>query len=137
MQKNTRRPRILFADDFPEILEQVERLLGNKFEIIGFARDGGQALQLALNLNPDILLLDISMPVLCRLAVAARLKEAKRRAKIIFITVHENHDCIETAISLGASGYVLKCRIGTDLLPAIDAALKGGRVNRDLKFTYA
>lgn len=136
MQKNTRRLRILLADDFPEILEPVEKLLGNKFEIVGFAQDGGQALQLALTLNPDILLLDISMPVLCGFEVATRLKEMKCRAKIIFITAHEDRDYFETAMSLGASAYVLKCRICTDLRPAIDAALKGKRTSYDLKLTY-
>jgi CheY-like chemotaxis protein len=61
MQKDTRRRRLLLADDFPQILEQVERLLSNKFQIIGFARDGGEALELCLTHNPDILLLDLSI----------------------------------------------------------------------------
>ena len=125
MQKDTRRLRVLLADDFPQILEQVERLLSNEFQIIGFARDGGEALELCLTHNPDILLLDLSMPILCGLDVANRLKELGCRSKIIFVTVQEDRDYVDTAFSLGASGYVLKCRIGTDLLPAIDAALKG------------
>jgi DNA-binding NarL/FixJ family response regulator len=125
MQKDTRRLRVLLADDFPQILEQVERLLSNEFHIIGFARDGGEALELCLALNPDILLLDISMPILCGLEVASRLKELRCGSKIIFVTVQEDRDYLDTAFSQGASAYVLKCRIGTDLLPAIDAALNG------------
>ena len=123
--KQSKRPRVLLADDFPQILEQAEKLLGNRFEIVGFAHDGGEALQLCLTLNPDILLLDLSMPVLCGLDVVARLKESGCRSKIIIVTVQEDRDYMETAFSLGASAYVLKCRIATDLLPAIDAALKG------------
>jgi DNA-binding NarL/FixJ family response regulator len=136
MQKNTRRPRVLLADDFPQILEEVQKLLGNDFEIVGFAHDGGQALRLALTLNPDVLLLDISMPVLCGLEVARRLREAKCNAKIVFITVHEDHDYLDSAISVGASAYVLKGRIGTDLLPAIYAALEEPAPEQAVKLIY-
>ena len=123
--KKSKRLRVLLADDFPQILEQAEKLLENQFEIVGFAHDGGEALELCLTLNPDILLLDLSMPVLCGLEVAARLKESGCRSKIIIVTVQEDRDCIETACSLGASAYVLKCRLATDLLPAIAAAVNG------------
>jgi len=126
MERNTRHcPRILWADDFPEIFAHAERLLLNDYEIAGFARDGEEALNLGLTLSPDILLLDLSMPILGGLEVATRLKELGCRSKIIFVTVQDDPDCVETAFSLGASGYVLKSRIGTDLLPAIDAALSG------------
>ena len=123
MQKHI--PRVLLADDFPPILAEVEKLLRDDVEIVGFAHNGGQALQLALTLNPDVLLLDISMPVLCGLEVASRLKKANCKAKIVFVSVHEDHDYFENAIAVGASAYVLKCRIGLDLLPAIHAALEG------------
>ena len=90
MQENTRCPRILLADDFPQILERCEKLLRNDYEIVGFARDGGEALELCLTLDPDILLLDLSMPILNGLEVATRLKELGCRSKIIFITVQED-----------------------------------------------
>ena len=118
-------PRILLADDFPPFLAQTDKFLRNDYEIVGFARDGGEALSLCLALSPHIVLLDLSMPVLCGLEVAARLKELGCASKIIFVTGQEDHDYVEAAFSLGASGYVLKCRIASDLLPAIDAALKG------------
>jgi CheY-like chemotaxis protein len=85
--KTIKRPRILLADDFPQMLGQIEKLLQNDFEIIGFAHDGGEALQLCLTLNPDILLLDMSMAVLCGLEVASRPKEVGCKSKIIFVTV--------------------------------------------------
>jgi len=125
MQENMGCPRILLADDFPLYLEEADKLLRSDYDIVGFARDGGDALKFCLRLNPDILLLDLSMPVLCGLEVAARLKELDCGSRIIFVTGQEDHDFVETAFSLGASGYVLKCRITIDLLPAIDAALKG------------
>ena len=125
MQDNMGCPRILLADDFPPYLEEADKLLRNDYDIVGFAHDGGEALKFCLRLNPDILLLDLSMPVLCGLEVAARLKELGCGSRIIFVTGQEDHDFVETAFSLGASGYVLKCRIAIDLLPAIDAALKG------------
>jgi DNA-binding NarL/FixJ family response regulator len=125
MRENIGCPRILLADDFPPFLEQTDKFLRNDYEIVGFARDGGEALNLCLALSPDILLLDLAMPVLCGLEVAARLKELGCASRIIFVTGQEDHDFVEEAFSLGASGYVLKCRIAIDLLPAIDAALKG------------
>lgn len=125
MQKNTRLLRILLADDFPEIFEEIKKLLPIDYEVVGFARDGGEALQLCSTLNPDVLLLDLSMPILCGLQVAAHLKELGCRSKIVFVTGQEDPDYVDAAFSLGASGYVLKCRIGTDLLPAIDAVLNG------------
>jgi len=125
MQANTRCPRILWADDFPEMFEQADKWLRYDYEIVGLARDGAEALKLCLALDPDILLLDLSMPILCGLEVATRLKELDCRSKIVFVTGQKDPDYVEAAFSLGASGYVLKCRIGTDLLPAIDAALNG------------
>lgn len=125
MKNNNRGPRILLADDFPPFLEEAEKLLRNDHEIVGLARDGGEALRLCLAVNPDILLLDLSMPILSGLEVAARLKESGCRSTIVFVTGREDQDYVDAAFSLGAVAYVLKCRIGTDLLPAIDAALKG------------
>ena len=125
MQENMRCPRILLADDFPPFLEQADKFLRNDCELVGFAQDGGEALDLCLALSPDILLIDFSMPVLCGLEVATRLKELGCRSKIIFVTCQEDSDYVETALSLGASGYVLKSRMLTDLIPAIHAALNG------------
>ena len=125
MQITARLPRILLADDFPEIFEQVKKLLRNNCDIVGSACNGREAIKLCSALNPDILLLDISMPILSGFEVATRLKELGCRSKIIFLTGQEDRDYIDSAFSRGALAYVLKCRMGTDLLPAIDAALKG------------
>ena len=123
--KPKKRPRLLLADDVPQILQEAEKLLQKDCDIVGFAHDGGEALQLCLTLSPDILLLDLSMPVLCGLDVAARLKDLGCRSKVIFVTVQEDRDYVEAAFSLGASAYVFKCRIRVDLLAAIRAVLNG------------
>ena len=132
MRKNRHHPRVLLADDFPAFLEQAEKLLSNHYEIVGFARDGGEALKLCLALKPDILLLDISMPILSGLEVATRLGKAGCKSKIVFVTAQDDPDYVEAAFSLGALGYVLKCQIGSALLPAIEGALKGFAPNSPL-----
>ena len=122
-----RSPRILLADDNSEMRERVGELLRSDFLIVGVARNGQQALESALRLTPDILILDISMSILNGIQVAKQLRESGCSTKVIFLTVHEDHDYAEAAFSLGALGYVLKPRIGSDLIPAIQGALGGHR----------
>jgi DNA-binding NarL/FixJ family response regulator len=124
MNNQKKCTRVLLADDLPEMLEQVRELLCDHCELIGSVTDGEQALSAALTLNPDILILDISMPILNGFEVARGVRESNCRAKIVFFTIHEDSDYVDTAFSCGASGYVLKCRAGTDLLLAIEAALQ-------------
>jgi DNA-binding NarL/FixJ family response regulator len=119
--------RILLADDNPEVRTRVAGLLESYFDIAGSVADGRQAIESALALHPDILLLDISMPVFNGIEVASQLKHAHCRAKVIFLTVHEDRDYVDAAFTLGAFGYVLKRRIDSDLIPAIQGALEGHR----------
>jgi len=119
------RPRVLVADDQPEIRERIANLLRPDFDVIAFAADGQQAIDSALQINPDIVLLDISMPFFNGLQVASHLQDQGSAAKIIFITVHRDPDVIEAAFLAGAVGYVLKSRIGRELIPAIQEALAG------------
>jgi len=118
-------PRVLLADDLPEVHEKLIQLLRHDFEIVGSAYDGEQAMEAAKTLNPDLLILDISMPLLNGIQVASRLRETNCKAKVIFLTVHEDQDYVEAAFSLGALGYVLKPRFTTDLIPAIEEVLQG------------
>jgi DNA-binding NarL/FixJ family response regulator len=87
--------------------------------------DGKQAVDAVLRLNPDALIIDISMPVLNGLQAAKQLQTANSRAKIIFLTVYESHDFVDAAFCAGASGYVSKGRLYTDLIPAIHEAMLG------------
>jgi DNA-binding NarL/FixJ family response regulator len=117
-------PRVLLVDNLREIRERVAQLLGSDFEIVA-AQNGQQAMDAASIFNPDLLILDISMPILNGIQVASRLRESGARAKIIFLTVHQDADYIEAAFSVGASAYVFKSRLATDLIPAVQSALEG------------
>src|SRR5215469_9229704 len=117
------RPRVLLADDAPEMLESVMRLLGTDFDIVGLAQNGQEALESAIKLDPDLLILDISMPLLNGIQVASRLRERGYSARVIFVTVHEDRDYVEGAFAVGALGYVLKYRIANDLVLATQEVL--------------
>ena len=117
--------RVVLADDHPAVLAKVRGVLGEQFEIVDAVADGNQALDAVLMLDPDVLVIDISMPVVDGLQAAKRLQQAHCRAKVVFLTIHEDHDFVTAALSAGASGYVTKARLSTDLVPAIRAALQG------------
>jgi DNA-binding NarL/FixJ family response regulator len=88
-------------------------------------RDGAGVIDAVSQFDPDLVVLDISMPVLNGLEAAARLQESGCRAKLLFLTVHNERDYMDAAFSAGASGYALKPRLGIDLLPAIREVLRG------------
>lgn len=117
--------RVVLADDLPEMLQKVTQLLQNDFDVVGSAQNGQEAIEAAKTLNPDLLVLDISMPILNGIQVASRLRDSGCRAKVIFLTVHEDRDYVEAAFSVGALGYVLKSRVATDLMLAAQEALLG------------
>ena len=118
-------PRILLSDDLPEIRERVTELLRCDFDIVATAQNGQQAVDAASTLDPDLVVLDISMPILSGIQVASRLRELGCRAHIVFVTVHEDPDYIEAAFSVGATAYVFKSRLATDLVSAVNCALQG------------
>jgi DNA-binding NarL/FixJ family response regulator len=99
--------------------------LGDEFQIVGVASDGREALELAPKLAADVLVLDIAMPGLNGIEVALRLREDGASAKIVFLTMHDDADLVEAAMSAGALGYVLKALLATDLVPAIWKAIEG------------
>jgi DNA-binding NarL/FixJ family response regulator len=117
--------RVVLADDHPQMIAMVRQTLGKEFEVVGVVEDGKQAVDAVLALNPDALVIDISMPVLNGFEAAKRLQAADSRAKIIFLTIYEGRDFLEAAFSAGASGYVNKGRLSTDLIPAIHEAMLG------------
>ena len=119
------RIRVLLADDHQAILQRVCGLLGEDFEIVGTANNGRDAVVAALRLNPDVLVIDISMPILNGLQAALQLRTAKQGTKIVFLTVHTGQDFVHAALSAGASAYVTKADVTTDLVPAIHEALAG------------
>ena len=117
--------RVLLADDSEPILRAVSRLLDSQFEVVSSVFNGEQAVEATLRLQPDILVLDIMMPVMDGFEAARCLKKVGALAKIIFLTGLEDPALMETAMEAGGSGFVFKSQLLTDLPPAIQAALAG------------
>lgn len=124
----------MLADDHQSVIAKVRGTLGEEFEVIGTAEHGGQAVDSVLMQYADVLVLDISMPVLNGFQVAKRLQDANCRTKIVFLTIHEDPDFVAAAFAAGASAYVIKSRLNIDLIPAIREALLGNTfVSQTLK----
>ena len=115
----------MLADDHQPMVAKVHGILGEKFEVIGTAENGNKAVDSVLTLDADILITDISMPVVNGLQAAERLQMANCRARIVFLTLHQEEAYVKAAFAAGASAYVLKSRLRTDLIPAIREALLG------------
>ena len=118
-----RLSRVVLADDVAQVLSAVSALLKEKFEIVATVTDGQAAFDATLALTPDIVVLDISMPGLSGIDVARELKKRGNRAKIVFLTVHEDADILATCLAVGGLGYVVKVLMETDLVDAMYDAL--------------
>jgi DNA-binding NarL/FixJ family response regulator len=121
------RPRLLLADDHTLLLEGIRHLLEPEFELVGSVEDGQALLAAAKTLKPDVILLDISMPVLNGIDAAHRLRKSLPSAKLIFLTMHADHDYLSEAFRAGAMGYLLKRAAASELITAIREVLKGNR----------
>lgn len=119
------KARILLADDHPRFPEMEEGFLTSEFDVVGKVTDGSALVQQALRLKPDVIVTDISMPVLNGIAAVDQLKESGCESRVVFLTVHSDSDFVRRCLSTGAFGYVVKSRMATDLLPAIREALAG------------
>ena len=118
-------PRVLLADDSPDVLEAVSRMLTPEFEIVGTVSDGLSLISEARRLNPDVMIVDLFMPGFSGLAAARELKKRHNPGSIIFLTVYDDASFVEAAQAAGAMGYVLKSSADRDLAPAIREALQG------------
>jgi two-component system response regulator DesR len=115
--------RVLLADDHRGMLTELRLQLHEAFEIIGSVEDGKEAVDAVINLDPDVMVLDIAMPVMNGFQVAARLRGC--RTKIVILTTFEDQDYIDAAFSSGANGYVTKRNLARDLVTAIHEVLRG------------
>lgn len=119
---------VLIADDYAAFRSFLRRKLGEKgFRSIVEAEDGLEAVAKAAELQPDLVLLDIAMPKLSGIEAAARIHLLAPQSKVLFVSLNTDSDIVQSALSDGARGYVLKSRIERELLPAIEAALQGKR----------
>lgn len=122
-----RRARIVLADDHPAALAQAVHVLGRRHDIVGTAADGLALVEAAARLDPDVIVLDLSMPGLDGFQAARRLQAAGCRSRLVFLTVWEDPDYVREAMTLGAVGYVFKSRLARDLTQAVSAVLEGRR----------
>jgi DNA-binding NarL/FixJ family response regulator len=120
-----KKPRVLLADDHTLVLDGLRKILEPECEVVGAVEDGRSLLVTAKQLQPDIILLDISMPLLNGVEAARRLRTAAPDAKVIFVTMHADATYVAGAFRAGASGYVLKRCASVELLKAINQVLTG------------
>ena len=121
--------RVLVVDDYKEFRELVCLILGKnqKVQVIGEASDGSEAVSKAVELKPDLILLDIDLPRLTGIEAARQIGERVSESKVIFLSAETSADLVQQALTSGAWGYVLKTNIGSDLLAAVEAVLLGRR----------
>lgn len=119
------KPRLLLADDHTIVLDGLSSLLEPEFEVVGKVGDGRAMLDLAAKLNPDVIITDISMPLLSGMEAVRQLKKKDSRSKVIILSMHADLELAREALCLGASGYVLKHSASETLSRAIHEVLNG------------
>jgi DNA-binding NarL/FixJ family response regulator len=119
------RARVLLADDNPLVLERIISLLVPTFDVVGIARDGQELVTEALRLCPDVIVADISMPVITGIEAVHQIRKTDSITRLVFLTVHSEEEFVEACLQEGAQGYVIKAHMKTDLVPAILAAIAG------------
>jgi len=121
-----KKPRLLLADDHTILLEGLKALLAPEFDVVATVGDGRAVLEAAERHQPDLILLDISMPGLNGIEAARRLKQSNPGAKLIILTMHADLSFVRAAFEAGVSGYVLKQSAATELVAALHD-VDGGR----------
>lgn len=119
------KPRLLIADDHPLWLDRVTDLLKSSFDLVGAANNGQTLVGEARRLQPDLIVLDIAMPILNGIEAAHEIHATRPDIKLVFLTVHEGPEYISACFAEGGLGYVKKARLKRDLLVAIREALLG------------
>jgi DNA-binding NarL/FixJ family response regulator len=118
-------PSVLLADDNRLLVQRVAELLAPSFDVVGTAHDGHDLVLKALRLTPDVIVVDITMPILTGIEAVHRLRNAGLETRFVFLTIHSESEFLEACLAEGAVGYVLKTRMKDDLIPAITAAVAG------------
>jgi DNA-binding NarL/FixJ family response regulator len=119
------RPRVLLADDHRIVAEGLRGLLEEEFELVGIVEDGRAMVAAARDLRPDVIVADISMPLLNGLDAMTPIKHDNPDARVVFLTMHRDAAYARRALEAGASGFVLKHSAPAELVLAVHAALQG------------
>ena len=119
------RPRLMLADDHTILVEAFRKLLEPYYDMVGTVSDGRALLEIGPQLNPDIVIVDIGMPLMNGLEAGLRLKQLLPNVKLVFLTMNDDPDLAVEAMRSGAAGYLLKSSAAEELLRAIQTALKG------------
>ncbi len=119
-----RRTRILLADDHTLLLEAFQRLLADEYDVVGTVSDGRALVEETARLRPDVVLVDVSMPLLNGIDAARQLKAIAPETRIIFLTMNEDPDLAAEAFRAGASGYLIKRSAASELMTAIQEVLR-------------
>src|SRR5258706_6667878 len=123
--KRLMRPRLLMADDHTLVLEGIRKLLENEFELVGTVEDGRALLRAVEQLRPDVILLDISMPLLNGIEACRQLVKSMPKIRVIFLTMHADVVYVEESLRAGGVGYLLKRSAASELTGAIHAVMGG------------
>jgi DNA-binding NarL/FixJ family response regulator len=121
------RVTVLLADDHQIVLDGLAHLLRGEFSLVGTAADGARLVEVARQLQPDVIVADMAMPGMSGLDALRRLRAEAIRAKVIFLTMHTDAHLAAEALHAGAAGFVVKHAAGRDLLTAIHTAVRGER----------
>jgi DNA-binding NarL/FixJ family response regulator len=116
---------VIVADDLALVLNAVSALLQESFDIVAMVSDGHAALEAILEHEPELAVLDISMPGMSGIDVAREVRRRGNNTRIVFLTMHEDSDILAACLSVGGLGYVIKVCMNNDLIPAMNAALRG------------
>jgi DNA-binding NarL/FixJ family response regulator len=119
------RIRLLLADDHVMFAEGLQSLLRDEFDLLGTAGNGEELVEATLELNPELILVDISMPVLNGFDAVREIRKRGSEAKVIFLTMHNDATLLAEAFRCGASGYILKQAAGEELVTAIKEVAQG------------
>jgi DNA-binding NarL/FixJ family response regulator len=120
-----KRIRVLLADDHKIVLDGLKSLLEPEFELVGTVGDGRALVSAVQDLHPDVIVVDISMPLLNGIEAVRQIKKLDKQVKVIFLTMHPDVTYAVRAFEAGASGYVLKHSASSELLTAIHEAIRG------------
>ena len=134
--------RVMLADDHTILVEAFRKLLEPHYEIVGTVADGRALVEVAPQLKPDVIVVDIGMPLMNGLEAGLRLKDLMPSTKLIFLTMNEDPDLAAEAMRRGASGYLLKSSAASELIRAIQMAMKGktyvtAQIARKLQKSFA